>query len=207
VIYNPVELPECTPFDTREKFALLFLGRVGSRKGVIDLIEAVAKLAAQFPEIRLRVAGDGDIRGAARHAATLGISGNIEFLGWVRGEAKLQLLRQATIYVLPSYAEGLPMSVIEALAFGLPVVSTPVGGIPEAVSEGVEGFLVAPGSVDMLAARLAQLLSNPELRKQMGDRARRKAENAFAVECIVPTFDAVYAKLGITPAIGNRDQA
>ncbi len=105
-------------------------------------------------------------------------------------------MQAARIYLLPSYNEGLPMSVLEAMAAGLPVITTPVGGIPEAVTDGVEGFLVQPGDVDALAGRLAQLLRDDALTQQMGAAARRKIEQTFSAEAILPHIDALYAGLG-----------
>jgi len=89
----------------------------------------------------------------------------------------------------------LPMSILEAMAHGLPVVATSVGGIPEAVSDGVEGFLVPPGDVAALEDRLQRLLSNKALRRQMGEAARRKVERLFSAEVVVPQLEALYSEL------------
>lgn len=192
-IYNPVTLPELAPFSKRETTTLLFLGRIGERKGVFDLIDALGRLNDRIPNLRLLMGGDGDLEAARQHAEANGSSERVELLGWVRGAEKQALLERAAVYVLPSYNEGLPMSVLEAMAAGLPVVSTPVGGIPEAVSDGVEGFLVAPGDINMLSDRLARLLGDAGLRRGMGEAARRKVEAVFSVERIVPQLEAVYA--------------
>lgn len=192
-IYNPVIMPNPTPFESREGATLLFLGRVGQGKGAFDLIKAAARLKESFPGLRLVMGGDGDADGARKRAAELGLADQVELLGWVRGAEKRALLETAAVYVLPSYNEGLPMSVLEAMAAGLPVVSTPVGGIPEAVSDGVEGFLVEPGDVDQLGERLARLLGDAELRQRMGELSRRKIEDVFSVERILPRLEAVYA--------------
>jgi glycosyltransferase involved in cell wall biosynthesis len=103
------------------------------------------------------------------------------------------------LYALPSYNEGLPMSVLEAMAAGLPVLATPVGGIPEAVSDGVEGFLVAPGDVAALAARLAQLLQDDGLAQRMGAAARRKVETTFSSQAVLPHVEKMYQELGFAP--------
>jgi len=204
VLHNPVALPRRTSYESRDVSTLLFLGRIGRRKGILDLIEAVARLRARFPDIMLLVGGDGDPAKAEQLAETRGIARNVEFLGWVSGEAKQGLLAKATIYVLPSYAEGLPMSVLEAMAAGLPIVATPVGGVPEAVTDGTEGFLVHPGSVAELENRLEQLLDDPLLRAQMGQAARRKAEALFAVESIAPALEALYAEVSLAVKHNSR---
>lgn len=196
-VYNPVVLPVCTPFSRREQLTLLFLGRIGERKGAFDLIDAVAQLKCRFPSIRLLMGGDGDVEAARKRADDLGVCSNVELLGWVSGADKQALLESATVYVLPSYNEGLPMSVLEAMAAGLPVVSTPVGGIPEALHDGVEGFLIQPGNTNALADRLERLLDDAALRQRMGEAARQKVESTFSVESIVPMIEAVYAELGV----------
>lgn len=196
VVYNPVVLPACLLFAARDNSTLLFLGRLGERKGTFDLIEAMARLVPTYPDVKLLLGGDGALDAVQARVAGLGISANVETLGWVRGEDKHVLLARASIYVLPSYNEGLPVSVLEAMAAGLPVVSTPVGGIPEAVTDGVEGYLVQPGNVEMLADRLGRLLGDAELRRRMGRAARQKVERSFAVERIVPQIDLLYKELG-----------
>ncbi|MET0062176.1 MAG: glycosyltransferase family 4 protein [Candidatus Thiodiazotropha endolucinida] len=194
-LYNPVMLPKCVNFEARESTTLLFLGRVCAQKGAFDLIEGVARLKEFFPAIRLLMGGDGELAEARRRAVDLGLYEQVELLGWVRGEQKQTLLETAAIYVLPSYHESLPMSVLEAMANGLPVISTLVGGIPEAVSDGIEGYLVEPGDVDMLKERLAGLLRDEDLRRRMGKAGRLKVEHSFSTEVVVPQFEALYAEL------------
>lgn len=199
VIPNPILVPELMSLTVRSSLTLLFLGRLGERKGVYDLLRAVSTLVSTFPELRVLLCGDGDLEAVQTQADALEISGHVELLGWVRGAEKLHLLEQATVYVLPSYNEGLPMSVLEAMAHGLPVVSTPVGGIPEAVSDGMEGFLVPPGDVVGLADRLQRLLSDEQLRTSMGEAARAKVEQCYSAGVVVPQFEALYLEL-----LGNK---
>jgi glycosyltransferase involved in cell wall biosynthesis len=196
VLYNPVvQAPQAASTDQGKPMApcrLLFLGRMGERKGTFDLLKAVAQARAQGADVQLALGGDGDRAGVKALAATLGITPQVELLGWVRGEDKQRQLAQASVFVLPSYHEGLPMGILEAMAAGLPVLSTPVGGIPEAVSEGVEGHLVAPGDVAALAARLVQLAADPALAARMGQAAREKVARCFAADVIVPQVEALY---------------
>lgn len=195
-IYNPVQLPATrTRFETRETQTLLFLGRLGERKGSYDLLRAVARISADFPDLKLLMGGDGEIETVREEAQRLGIGDRVDLLGWVRGSDKTTLLSRASVYVLPSYNEGLPMSVLEAMAAGLPIISTPIGGIPEAVTDGVEGYLVKPGDIDALAAALRRVLSDSNLRRQMGEAAWLKIESVFSVDRIVPQIEALYREL------------
>jgi len=194
VIYNPVVLPSQIS-TKRDDASLLFFGRVGERKGAFDLIKALVLVKQRFPAVRLYVGGDGDVAGANSLAADLGVSDNLVLLGWVVGADKQALLQKASIFVLPSYNEGLPMGILEAMASGLPVVTTPVGGIPNAISDSVEGYLIEPGDVDALAARLCDLLGNDFLRSQMGLAARDKCEKNFSVDVIIPKIEELYVEI------------
>ncbi|HMM54778.1 MAG TPA: glycosyltransferase family 4 protein [Candidatus Desulfobacillus sp.] len=201
IIHNPVFIPkEETSGSDRQ--LVLFLGRISEKKGAHDLIRAFAKISATHPRGRLLMAGDGDLSGAAKLAAELCISDRIELPGWLRGADKAAALANAGIYALPSYYECLPMGVLEAMAVGLPIVATPVGGIPEAVVDGTEGFLVPPGNIEKLTDRISRLLEDAALRQAMGHAARQRAEAMFSVEHILPKFEAIYAKLDSRFSLG-----
>ena len=109
----------------------------------------------------------------------------MEALGWVSGDSKLEAFKAANVYCLPSYNEGLPVSVLEAMACGLPVVSTPIAGIPEAVIEGETGHLVETGDSSTLADKLTALLADPLAAHAMGKNGRARAERLFALEVVV----------------------
>ncbi len=200
-IYNPVLLPpKPPPWERRTPGTALFLGRLGHRKGTYDLLDAAARIVPGRPALQLLLGGDGELETVRARAAELGITDKIDLLGWVRGEDKERLLATAAIYVLPSYNEGLPVSVLEAMAAGLPILTTPVGGIPEAVTDGVEGFLVEPGNVAALADRLERLLGDPALARRMGEAARHKVDVAFSANAVVPQVEALYLGMGLRGA-------
>lgn len=191
-VYNPVLVPESDPVAVEANSSILFMGRLGRRKGTYDLVRAVAKINQPF---RLVLAGDGDLEEVRELVDELGISDKVEVTGWVRGDQKEALLKRACLYVLPSYNEGLPMGILEAMAQGLPIVSTPIGGIPEAVDQGVEGFLTQPGDVDALARALEELMSNSELRRQIGAAARARIRSTFSADHVLPQLERIYVEL------------
>jgi glycosyltransferase involved in cell wall biosynthesis len=193
-INNPVRLPSVVDHAVRETSTILFLGRLGDRKGVYDLLQACARLVNVHPSLKLMLGGDGELDRVRAEAMRLGIGAHVDVLGWVSGSAKESLLRRATVYVLPSYAEGLPMSVLEAMAAGLPIVTTPVGGIPEIVEHDREGCLVSPGDVQALASAIDRLLSDEALRRRMGQSARERALNTFSADCILPQVEVLYRR-------------
>ncbi|OEZ61616.1 spore coat protein SA [Duganella sp. HH105] len=199
-IYNPVLL-SAQPYAWHERIQgqTLFFGRLGKNKGSYDLVQAAQTLAATHPQLQLRLGGDGELEQTRGRAEELGVADRVQLLGWVTGEEKARCLADATVYVLPSYNEGLPMSVLEAMAAGLPVLTTPVGGIPEAVTDGVEGFLITPGDVPALAQRWSLLLSDPALAERMGNAARRKVETTFSTQAVLPQLELIYRRLGFEP--------
>jgi len=197
VLPNYVALPDMADLQAKPAghVNLLFLGLVGHRKGVFDLLPAVAQVLEQHPSVRLIVGGNGEVERAEAAVHALDIAHAVTLAGWVGGEDKLSYLRRADIYVLPSYNEGLPMSLLEAMSWGVPVISTRVGGIPELVRDGEDGLLVNAGDVLALAAAIGRLAGNPEERLRMGQCARLRVEMSFSREAVLPRLDAIYSLL------------
>lgn len=196
-ISNAVALPQPgrdTPRSRR--VAVLFLGRIGDRKGFFDLLEAVARLVRNGHDIELLAAGDGEVARAAAEVSRLGIASRVHLLGWLNGPAKEDAMRRADVFCLPSYAEGLPMALLEAMSVGMPVITSPVGGVPEAVSDQEVGYLVPPGDVDALEAALRRLVTDPGLRQKMGAAARRRIETRFSLQAMQEKLEVVYRELG-----------
>jgi glycosyltransferase involved in cell wall biosynthesis len=199
-IYNPVLLNDHVRWQDRVPGTILSLGRLGRRKGSYDLVAAMVQLKEAGRRIQLQLGGDGELENVLSHAKQLGVNDCVALLGWVKGADKQHVLNSAMVYTLPSYNEGLPMSVLEAMANGLPVVSTPIGGIPEAISDGVEGFLVQPGDVAGLARALLTLTADTALAERMGNAAREKVERTFSAQAVIPLVEAIYESLGCPPA-------
>lgn len=195
VVPNSVALPVLPPGECEQGGRVLFLGRADQRKGVFDLLQAVAILAAELPELHLHIGGDGDLAAVTQRAAELGISDRVHLLGWIGADAKAEQLAQAAVFTLPSYDEGLPMSMLEAMAARKALVVTPVGGIPEAVRDGVNGLLVLPGDSVALAAALRRLLSDSALRASLGQSARNTIEQRFSTTVALQRLTVIYDSL------------
>jgi glycosyltransferase involved in cell wall biosynthesis len=177
---------------------VLFLGRLEASKGVFDLLDAVAGLRAAVPEVRLVCAGEGDRAAVARYAGQLGIADAVKFTGWVGPSGKRALLEHAAVLALPSYEESLPMSVLEAMNAGVPVVVSPVGALPEVVVDGVSGYLVAPGDTANLRRILGKLLLDRALGERIGAAARESVRLRFSPERVLPELEALYAAAGLS---------
>jgi glycosyltransferase involved in cell wall biosynthesis len=169
----------------RDRSTLLFLGRFCANKGIYDLLRAVAILRDEFPELVLKAGGNDEVHEVKTKAGALGIGDRVHVLGWVGGEQKERLLATATLFVLPSHIEALGMGILEALATGLPVVATEVGGIPDAVRSGVEGLLVAPGDAGALCGALREMLRNDALRARCSAAGVETVRTRFAAEVAV----------------------
>ena len=210
VLHNPVLLPQCGhgAAPARAPATLVFLGHLEAGKGCHDLLRAMRTIVAAAPQARLLLCGDGQREAARALAASLGLQASVELPGWVDAGERAALLDAATVFVLPSHAEGLPMSLLEAMAHGVPVVATAVGGIPEAVRDGVEGVLVAPGDTGALADAVLGLLADPDARRRMGAAGRERVRSVFSSTRMIATLEDLYEKLAATevPRPGTRER-
>lgn len=177
---------------------LLYLGWMESAKGAVDLFDAFRSLCSDtsIPAIRVVFAGDGRVRQRLEtQSIAAGLGDRISFAGWVDDQQKRRLLREADVFVLPSHAEGLPNALVEAMAAGLPSVVTTVGAIPNIVTHGREGLLVAPRDHRALIAAIRQLSLDENLRRAMGEAAYAMASKRFSVERAVNQLLAAVAQV------------
>lgn len=200
VLFNPCPaIPEADTHLADETSGrnpyILFAGVVNARKGYEQLIKAFAKIAPDFPEWRLVVAGSGETDRAAELAAGLGIADRVDLPGWVAGKAKNRLFAGASVFCLPSHAEGFPMAVLEAWAYGLPVVATPVGGLPEMVEDGRDALLFIPGDTEMLASKLAAVMADEEIQKKFASASKNFAKTTFNIKNIGVELGKIYDEL------------
>lgn len=174
-------IPPPEPARSGELHAL-FLGHVERAKGIFDLIDAVAQVR-RHATVRLTIAGNGGALEAARQRVSeLGIDDRVRFAGWVDEAGRLAELAAADVLVLPSYREGMPNVVLEAMAAARPAIATRVGGIPELIEHGSSGLLFEAGDVSSLAAFLEELVAHPGQVTAMGTEARRRVLRYHDVE-------------------------
>jgi glycosyltransferase involved in cell wall biosynthesis len=199
VVTNAVSLPaldDLHRLDDRQP-TLLFLGDVARYKGVFDLARAFARVANRFPRSRLVLGGTGAIAQVRRLAGELELPDRIECPGWLPSQRKRAELAGATMFVLPSYMEGMPMALLEAMSWGLPVLATAVGGIPEIVTHEVNGILVPPGDIEALAAAITRLMSDSRLRQRLGAAARATIAARFSLATSIERLLEIYRRFGI----------
>lgn len=180
VVNNAVELPSATSGVGAEVPVIVFAGRLEERKGIFDLLAAISIVQSHGVAARYELAGDGMVTHVAELAARLPWPEEVHVAGWLSVGELRRVLETASMFVLPSYDEGLPVALLEAMGAGLACVATPVGGIPEVVHDGQDGTLVEPGNVVALAAALEALCLDVVTRASMGARAREHIASAFS---------------------------
>ena len=174
---------------------ILFAGTIIPRKGYADLIRGFAKIAAFYPEWKVVFAGNGEIEKAKAITKECGVEEQIEFLGWVNGSAKDLAFQRASIYCLASDGEGFPMGVLDAWAYGIPCVVTPVGGLPDIVVDGENALVFPVGDVDMLASQLKKMISDDGLREKIASASLALAHTTFNVKNLNRALEDIYTKL------------
>jgi len=196
VLPNPANIPPSIPDRTRRKgLSLLFLGRVGERKGAFDLIRAFAALPNTVgQQCHLTLAGDGATDVASGLLAELGCSAQASVLGWVSGQDVDRLLAEADVLLLPSRGEGMAFAVLEGMAWGLAVVTSSVGGAAEFLEADHNCILVDPGDVPGITKAISDLARNPELRLRLGAEARNSAAR-FSIDRYIATLTGLYEDL------------
>ncbi|SEF81217.1 Glycosyltransferase involved in cell wall bisynthesis [Nitrosospira multiformis ATCC 25196] len=195
IVPNSVRLAKISSKQRGEAGRILFLGHVGKGKGIFELLKALSLLKDSLPYIRLVVCGDGCLDSVQKMADELGIASNVEFRGWVDASQKAEELARASVFVLPSHDEGLPMAMLEAMAAERAIIVTPVGGIPEVIRDRENGLLVPPRDADALAQALKEVLENPLLRQMLAENALRTIESRFSTPVILGQLSLLYERL------------
>jgi glycosyltransferase involved in cell wall biosynthesis len=192
-----LDLDKFSPSPGKKKSRSIVIGivaRLQQEKGLDLLLKRVSSIASEYPDLELWIVGDGTLRKNLEDLArNLGLEKSVRFLGW-RHDVP-ELLRKLDIYVQPSYWEGLCMTVVEAMASGLPVVASDVGGIAESVVDGETGFLIKPGDGNDLALRISQLINDPELRHTMGQKGLARAREMYGIGSMVQKLESILDNL------------
>lgn len=194
VLPNSINIPDAyhKKYDQKK---ILFLGRLCEAKGIRELLMCIRKLRAEYEDVQLYVGGiweDKELWELAKQNQDA-----VTFLGWIDGNEKAKWLRECDIFVLPSYFEGQPVSVLEAMANYCGVVATRTGGIPMMVEDGFTGVLVEPKNAGDLYRGLSELLGDPKKCERLGLAAREKVEKEFSIEQSIKVLvEEIYERIG-----------
>ena len=180
IMVNPTNPQSPVPDRSRrDSVQFLFLGRINDTKGAFELLDAYRALpTTSRAAARIVFAGDGQVEELRQRAAEIGT--DVVVHAWLNREERDRLLAVSDVLVLPSHHEGVPMAILEAMAYGMPVIATPVGGVPDVIRHGREGLLVEVGNRGALTAALARMVADPALRASLGRGARATAESLSA---------------------------
>ena len=176
---------------------VLFLGELGKRKGCYDIPDVIENVKQCIPDVKFILAGAGsdiDEKAIKQLIPDKKVEKNTVFPGWVRGEEKDKLLRMADVFFLPSYNEGMPMSVLDAMGYGLPIVSTNVGGIPKIVHQGENGACCDPGNIEQFSKEIIELLLNKEKRESAEKASYNIVQNGYSLEAHLQLLTKVYER-------------
>lgn len=196
IVENYCRIPQQPREDAGRYRKVLFLGELGTRKGCYDIPVILEKAASVVPDVRLVMAGDGEMEQLREAFADRKLSERVTFPGWVRGEEKEKLLQENGIFLFPSYHEGMPMAVLEAMSYGMGIVTTQTGGIPKLIQDGENGFCKQAGDISSLSDALIRLLTDPAMARDMGCRARELAVQQYSLERHLQALQEVYEKVG-----------
>lgn len=195
VLYNAVKTYSDNPYNKYAK-NIIFLGRLGKRKGTYDLLEAIKKIDADIPEeIQFYLCGDGDVEMTTRKVKELGIEHRIVHIGWIDGKRKESFFANSMINVLPSYNEGLPMTILETMAYGIPSITTNIASIPEVVKSGENGLMLDPGDIETLSKDLRLMIHDDEFRNMCGENAYQLVSNQFSLDNHMSELKNIYDRL------------
>lgn len=174
----------------------LFLGKIGENKGVYDILEVLRTHQSDLQDkYILALGGDGEIEKLQQMITDYQLDKSVKFLGFITGKQKKQQLKEADVYLLPSYHEGLPISILEAMSYGLPVISTKVGGIPEVVSPNENGFLIEPGDHTAIFETMKFFIDNPSTVPQYGARSYDMVAHRYFPTPVMRSLAALYHTL------------
>ena len=180
-LYNSVPVRENQYNKNGDK--ILFLGRLGERKGTYDLIKAICLLDNKIDsKYKFILCGDGDVEKVNEIIKRNHISHRIEYIGWADQAKKNEFFKDVIINVLPSYNEGLPMTILETMAYGIPNISTRIASIPEVIDDEKNGYLITPGDINGLTERIQRLIEDEELRIKFSDCAYKTIKSEFSMD-------------------------
>ena len=177
------------------KVHFLFMGEIGERKGVFDILKCITDHKKEFcGRIVLRIGGNRNEEKLLSYIRECQLEDMVKFEGWVIGEKKIELLNWADVFMLPSYNEGLPISILEAMSYGHPIISSPVGGIPEVVKEGENGVLVEPGNPEAIYYAMTRYMNNRE-RIRFEGKSSLKLVEPYLPHSVMMDLRKIYEEL------------
>lgn len=194
VIENAVKMPVNSSYNSQAKNIVAF-GRLGERKGSYDILKIAKNIENKFPNVRFCLYGDGDTAEIAAQIKEKTI-GNVVLGGWVKDAQKEKIMQDAVLHALPSYHEGLPMAILETMSYGIPNISTNVGGIPQVIKDNENGLLIEAGDTEQLESKIIGFLANESQREKTLQCGTRNNKESFCYRSLPEKMGAIIRKHG-----------
>ena len=194
LLHNGVVIPAYQKTDYSDH-NILFLGRLTVDKGAFDLLRSIPSVLEQVPDAVFYFGANGDVNQCIKIARENGFEDHVRFLGWVRGEEKEKYLKKCSVFILPSHYEAMPMSVLEAMSYGLATISTNVGGIPQMIRQNADGIRVDAEDIPAIVEALIRLLTDEALKTKLGQAGKRKVETTFDLSANINKLCTLYKDL------------
>lgn len=194
VLFNSISIPNNYLYNNKS-LNISMVGRMAKRKGIYDLLDIMEDIIKVDDKVKFVLAGDGELDKINNIIKDKKLSKHVHLLGWVDEEKRAEIYRDTCIYVLPSYNEGMPMSILEAISYGIPVVSTVVGGIPSIITNDVNGYLINPGDKNKLKESLIYLIKNEKIRNSISKENYALAINKFNIYTHINELYLIYKKV------------
>lgn len=194
VLKNSINIPKYNNYNDNKK-NILMLGRLTTKKGIYDLLDTAELVLRKDSEVKFLVAGDGELDKVNKIIQEKGIQESFKLLGWIDEQTRDAILRETMIYILPSYYEAMPMSILEAMSYGIPIISTSVGSIPEVVKEESNGYLLEPGDIKGFEDKILHIVNNVELRENISKNNFTFVSEEFNIEKHIESLYGIYGEL------------
>ena len=194
VLSNAVEVPDNNFYDVNNKNILL-LGRLEQRKGTFDLLDIADNVLQENSTFNLVLAGDGNLEVVKEKIDKLQLKDNVKLLGWINKEQREEVFKNTAIFVLPSYNEGMPMAILEAMSYGIPLVVSDVGDIPYLVNDEDNGYLINAGDKKQLEDRILRLIKDKDLRSKISRNNYEKVKDKFNLQLNLKKLENIYITL------------
>jgi glycosyltransferase involved in cell wall biosynthesis len=196
ILHNAIDTNDLKNYRTKKKSAgikkLLFVGRIERTKGIYEILEAMKELKSEKIELLIMGPFQDNEKKIRSLCKKYEIENKVKFLGMIVGKRRYMYFNEADVFILPSYYEGLPLTIIEAMAFGLPVVATKVGAIPEVIKENINGFLIEPKNSQALLNTLRSLLLSPAVLKKISKNNISQANRFYSLNTYINRIRTVY---------------
>ncbi len=190
VMENAVPLPKVNYYNPHSKNIVSF-GRLGKRKGTYDILDLAKRIKKNYPMYTFIVYGDGEIQAIREIIENQNIA-NVKIGGWIAGSKKNLVMEDIKLHLLPSYNEGMPMSILETMGYGIPNIASSVGGIPKVITSGKNGYLVQPGDIDSIEKYVIEVIENRDKTDKMSQESYLTIKNQFSIEVYHKKWNDLY---------------